>query len=49
MSTKTINCKWCHKTLNTTHPDNELCDECSKYPNEEAMRKATITAPTRKG
>jgi hypothetical protein len=34
-------CKWCHKTLNTSHPDNELCDECAKYPNIEEMRKAT--------
>ena len=44
MSVKTPklgHCKWCNKTLNTTNPNNELCDECAKYPNVEAMRKAT--------
>jgi len=42
MSVKNVAvCKWCNKTLNSSNPANELCDECGKYPSAEEMRKAT--------
>jgi len=43
-SRKFSHCIWCRRTIDVTnHPDDQLCPECSKYPNIREMLKAQLS------